>query len=210
MKIPNSPTASMGIDILSFKDSKNLLTDCKTLAGIKEIADYLKKPASDNKIVLYIVLLYSSDSILNRKPVEGLEQRKRKAADLVEFKTLKDGKFVAKVEESLFQLGDENIIDMIFGLLRFQNDSLWMEIVATESMIDQYVKGMLKRIDIDDEKKGIDALEKKSKLRQEVRSMNKDLKIMYSDFYRDHEDLKEKTKSMVRSNSIESRVMANA
>lgn len=208
-----SPTASMAIDILSHKDSKYLLEDCKELKNVEAIVKYLSQPDRDGerkKVVMYVVLLYSADSVLNRVPQIPLEERKLKAADMVGFERNSKDEFKSTLVDRVFKFEDDNVFEMVFGFIKYQNNSLWMEIVATENMLDDYIKGMMKKIDEKDDKKNLDALNVKTKLRQEVRSINEDLKQMYKDFYRDHDDFKEKARTRVKRNSIESRVLKTA
>ena len=202
-----SLTEGMSIDILSECD--DLFEKFHELTNIVEMVNYMKggdKGKWKSKVIKYIVLLYSFDSILNKRPVIELNERKMKAADMVGFTRHKGGDFEKRTKE-LFDLDDSNYIDMVFGFLKYQNETLWKEIVATEGMVDQYIKGMMQVVDMDDDKKALEALNVKSKLRQEVRNMNQDLKDMYRQFYKDHSDVQEKVVTKKKSDSIESRVI---
>lgn len=112
--------------------------DVFTMDKIREIPcfeAYRKDPdpsLDPSKVVKYIVLLYSQDSILNRKPMPPLAERRERAVDLSDLKASDQ-----TVIDNLFDLFNEKIRDVIIDYLIYQNRSVWTERCIIEAQIQE-------------------------------------------------------------------------
>lgn len=202
----NTPTEGMSIDVLSYMGKKHLLEECPELKDIKGIANYLSTPDRDgyrNKVVIYIILLYSQDSILNKLTQLSLRERKMKAAEYAELPKDKKGEFTRRVSKDIFELNGDGVVECIFDYLKYQNNYLWTLICTNEALLDQYTYSMFKTIEMDDAKKENEALVKKRDMRKEMREITQDLKEFYKEFYKDHKDVKDH--EVTKKRSIEER-----
>ena len=165
------------------------------LAKIKEITLYNRTgKVTDrefrNKAIKYMVWLYSSDSLLNSKPVESLVDRKFKAAHLAGFLVDKDSNmFPDRIINDLFELGDTEFVDAVLGFLRFQKQDLWSEIIVSEEQHYEAMQLRLKRV-TGSGKSTMEAADLKKKLRLECKELMMDIRSYWDEFWEDHLDLK--------------------
>ena len=163
-------TSSMEIDILSVEGNKDVLHEIKSLNRIESFKNYkgtLGGGMDRNKVIKYIVLLYSKDSILNEKVAVPLEDRQLKAADLAKFDRDKNNNFKDKrVQEWLFELKNDEIFEMVFEFLIFLDDALWREIVTLEHELKEYHMLRMKPLEGKDDKDLMTATEKKREVQE--------------------------------------------
>ncbi len=136
-----SPTSSMSIDIL--KDPEDVFAN-ENLCEIKCFLDYQKSPETSldvDKVVIFVVLLYSKDSILNKKPMPQLKDRKNKAAILAGLNPEQ-----TEVQELVFGLISSSVRDLIIDYVLYQNDPDWEERVVVEAQLDENVRARMKPI----------------------------------------------------------------
>jgi hypothetical protein len=205
-------TEKMAIDILSAIDGEDLLHKFPQLRRVKAMADYggsLGGGFDRNKIIRYIVILYSADSFMNKKPVVPLQERQYKAADLAGFIRDQEGRFKEVVETSIFQLQDPKVFEMIFQYLMFQHNVLWREICTCEHELEEFHRLRMKPVVADDDKDIIAANEKKDKLWKGCQDRIKYLESCYSKFYNDDAEMKTHTKKAQKRNSVEDWAMEN-
>ena len=134
----------MLIDILEFKSDP---LACPGLADYREFHDYIPDQIDKNKLIVYVVLLYSRDSILNTRPIPPLKDRARKAAFMADFNP-DDQVFKDKVIE----LGSNKVRDLIISYLISQNSLLWQERCIVEAQIMENHRIRFKPIDKNDRK----------------------------------------------------------
>lgn len=203
-----SPTHSMTFDVCSAPDKENILNVFPELRNVYEF----NLPCGDNefknKLIKFIVLLYSEDSILNQKPPIEIDERKRRAAYLAGFQRHANNRFSDEVEDAVFALNDENVLTLVLGYLKFQNKILWTEIITTEQQwwenIQLRIKGVRLEAGEDYDKMYKTASYYKVNLRKEGKSIKDDLLEMYKDFYGDHDDLREKMNQTEKRANLES------
>lgn len=126
-----SPSASMQLDVLSCKDPFSL----RELFDIKCFLDYRDDPEESldvNEVVKYVVLLYSKDSILNKKPMPPLDERRSKAA----FMAGLDPEDQA-VKDIVFDLMGPRLRTLILEYLIYQNQMIWSERCIIETQIQE-------------------------------------------------------------------------
>ncbi len=209
-----SPSASMQLDVLGAKPGEDLLEYCPRLKDIRCFVDYLKDPdpvIDKYKLIAYVVLLYSKDSILNRKPMEDLPNRRLKAARLAGLDAENED-----VIHRVFELGqteekktktDENgkeyiettykdrISDLVCSYIIYQGHYDWSDRVAIEAQMDENLRIRLKSIEsTKGDKDIIEASTKKYLLTDHFSEYKAKLKKLDSEIFTDHENVKEKTK----------------
>lgn len=134
-----------------------------------------------NKLISYIVLVYSHDSFLHQNhkyKFETFDRRLIIAADLVGFERQASRKNVFKnqIQERLFKLEDDEFIKMVLEYLRFQSKAEWSEwcILQHELMENNHIR--LAPIKEDKDKDQIAAQEKKAKFREQSEKIREAIK----------------------------------
>lgn len=191
-----SLTSSMELDILSYDQGTDmsLLNTFPVLDKIPHIRNYVtadRRRARELDII-YMVLLYSPDSILNTRPMAELEERKMKAADLAGIVRKQTGEHTDRTKNRVF-IPSTDFADVIFEYLISCNNAIWKEIVVDEIMYEQYQRRIIEPMPIkgeDTAKAQIDTLKVKTALRNTTKAMRDDLKGLYREFYADHDDIK--------------------
>ncbi len=193
-----SPTKESRFDVCAIPDGENVLHNIPQLKKVKAFVDYkgsTKGGLNQDKVIKYIVLLYSDDSPLSKKPLAPLEDRKYHAADMAGFKREKKTEdFREKIIEQLFLLNDEDVVNMVIEYLTMLHNDVWSEIVITQQELEEYRRIRIAPVSAQYDKDLIMAIEKKDKLRASCDDMIKKLKEYTDIFYGDHNDLKSKSK----------------
>lgn len=143
------------------------------------------------RAVNYMIWLYSSDTILNTKPVEPLRDRKYKSLDLAGFKmdrAIND--YSEQIKEQIYDLLDEDFVEMVLRYLVFQKNDLWTEIVVSTEQHHEVTRLRLQPVTGKDSKATMDAADTKKKLRIESKELIMDIKQYWDQFWEDHIDLK--------------------
>lgn len=202
-----SLTKDMRIDVLPYLDGDgSLIQYLPELEDYQSFVDYIEHPLHGlpaNKVIAYIILLYSSDSILNGHPMPDLKERMERAAELSGFPKSKKG-FRQEVNDILFTLEDEDhrLLNMVFEYLVKQNNLEWEEIVATERHRMNCIHSLM-----DANRNDPKSLKDKKDLRNEIASMTSELKRKYSDLFEKNEDLIAKGRELVTRDFIEDRAV---
>lgn len=121
--------------------------DVFSMGRIREVPcfeAYRKDPDSSldpSKVVKYVVLLYSRDSILNRRPMPPLTERREIAAGMSDLDPSNQD-----VIDNLFDLYSEKIRDLIIDYLIHQNVILWTERCILEAQIQENQRIRLKPV----------------------------------------------------------------
>lgn len=201
-----SPSKDMRIDVIPYiGESLPITKYLPELAQYKSFVGYEERPIDGlpaDKVIAYIVILYSSDSLLNGHPMPPLNERMERAAELCGFKKTKKG-FAEQVTKMLFPLNDGNdqLLDMVFEFLIRQNNLEWEEIVAIERLRYNYLRSMVDNSGLDDPNK----LKHKSTLKHDVMAMSSELKRMYSELFEKNDDLIALARDAVTRDFIEDR-----
>lgn len=161
-----------------------------------------------NKLIAYIILVYSHDSFLHQGKYKFEDFKKRLiiAADLVGLDrvvkrgTKKFGKisgeekvfdFQKDVDERLFELYDEEFALMILEYLKFQSQSEWSEwCILNHELMENY-KIRLAPIKEDKDKDQIAAQEKKAKFREQSEQIRESIKTYELKIFGDNERLRQ-------------------
>lgn len=201
-----SLTSKMKLDVCKPSNTLNVLRTCPQLKEIPAIFAYLKPnhKSHRDRVVKYIVILYSPDSPVNKTNTSiSLEEKKRQAAHMAGFVPDQDGNFsVIRIQEELFKLTKLEVFEMILGLLKWYHNYEWTQLVVCESLIEEYTRKLLAHTNIDDEKKEGEAIAKKKLLREELHDTIQQSKKLWNDIFTEHEDVKKKAQ---RRGSLEER-----
>jgi len=215
-----SRTKSMQFDVDSVPDGEDIISRMKELEEIKAFTSYkgtLGGGIDRNKTVKYVVLMYSHDSIFNKKPAYEVSERQMRSADLAGFPRNRNGEFDDKVIEKLFYLQDEEILNMIVEYLYYQRKPIWREIVTCEQELQEFTRLRMKPVDNVVIKRGktetsqstvsdkdiIAGAEKKDKLWKGCQDRVKYLKECYAEFFMDDAGLRNKIET-AKPTSLES------
>jgi len=200
-------TDKMRIDVLSLIKEKNMSNKFPQINKWKPYLLYMEKPLQRlpfRETFAYIFLLYSNDSILNKEPMPPLHERQAQAADLVGFRKTKGGDFSIEVQDILFNLNHQILVDLVFHFLIYQGDKEWHEIVTSEKLRQSYLKNLLSPVEHEDPKKVSDTLMVHGKLYDNIESINKRLKIKYKEMFGDVERLTNYASKEIQMATIES------
>lgn len=188
----SSPTTSMKIDILSYVNDKSLFKKIPVLSRFKNFVEYWEDPTDKlpaNKVIAYVILLYSEDSVLNAQPMPILNERQKMAAEMCGFNKLKP-----EQKELLFDLKDEKIFKMAFEYLVYQKNEDWQYMISVETARLQCLKDMM-----DPNKKATD----KNKLRLMAKDYADEIKLLTDEIFYDHNKLKDLAKEKIWGDTIE-------
>lgn len=229
--VEESPSACMTIDVLSVEAGQDVLNSIKGLNRIEEFRCYggsLNGGLDRNKVIKYIVLLYSKDTILNERIPIPFAERQMKAHDYAGFDRIKKtGEINQEIEDRLLLLNDDDLFDMVFAFMRFQNYNEWREIITLEHEIEELHKlrmrpiaeftkvtvsakegGGSKKVPVSD-KDIMEAQKKKDTLWKGYQERIKELNVLYKTFWGEDESALKKSKSKGKT-SIESWAEDNA
>jgi len=170
-------------DLKSYTEARKYL---KGINGLRELNEFCstKIHLPFIQTVKYIILLYSSDSFLNKKPMRPLEERQIRAAQVAEFPKGDDGKYHSQITHTLFPLVSEQVFNFVFNYLVYQKDYVWSEICTLEHQI---LENQRHRMSISEEMKDI---EKKATLTKHNKDYHAALKEYKAEFYGDHEEVR--------------------
>jgi len=175
------------------------------------------------EVMTYVVLLYTKESFLNKKPMEPLKDRRVKAANIAGLSSDSD-----TVKDKIFDLGSDKIRELILGYLIQQNQMIWMERCIIEAQIlenqrirfkpitnkvvapvagkkkkgEEDIDSGGKNIELDDDKYIVEASSKKAILTDHFSKYFDLLKKYDLEIFQDHEDVKaavKKTRTTIES-----------
>lgn len=202
----------MLIEILKHKDRPfSIRAVAEHAAFVNYKADQEQSLPLDS-LVSYVILLYSKDSILNKKPMLPLAQRRKAACLEVDLDPNDEN-----VKSLVFDLQSEKVRDMILEYLFSLNEYLWAERNILEIQIQENHKLRMKPIknktaqapkkkkkpveeefdlDDDDEREDddkylLEASDKKSKLTDHFEKYYALLKKYDAEIFGDHDNVKE-------------------
>jgi len=180
----------MRYDVDSVSSREPLIFHIPELAKLESFKNY---PGTHGKelnadwVAKYVVLLYSEDSILNKRPMPPLKERKEQAATIAGF-VKKSENWNKNIQNKLFNLESDYVVSMVFEFLIHQKNYIWTSICATEQTIDEYLKIAFTQIKKEDE--GYNLMDAKRK--KELMDLNKelivDLDSYYKEFFKGHEE----------------------
>jgi len=157
----------------------------------------LKKIKLSDKVVRYIIFLYSKDTGLVHEHPSDLQARKDQAARDAGFQ-LYAGKWPAEIQE-VMDIRNQDAYTFIMAFLRKQKHNIWTELCVTEQELFEFQslrfatigsdKSSKKKKTAEEDKDILVAAEKKEKLLKACNDRIKHLEVLYEQFYGDNKDL---------------------
>lgn len=187
----------------------------RILQDVECFLNYEREPEQGlpvKELMTYVVLLYTKESFLNKKPMDPLKERRVKAANIAGLPI--DSQ---EVKDLVFDLGSEKIRDVIIEYMISQNQMLWTERCIVEAQIEENQRIRFKPIQNKftvakkdggsteletDDKTIIEASVKKKTLTQDFSIYYELLKKYDQEIFQDHDDVKsmvKKTRTTVES-----------
>ncbi len=161
----------------------------------KSFPNLFKGVKLPDKVLRYIVFLYSKDSGLTQEFQSNLQERKEAAAIDAGYQKV-DGKFPKEIQE-VMDIRNHDAFEAIMDFLKSQKHHIWTEIVVTEQELFEFQSIRLapigekktKTTTAEEDNEILAAADKKGKLMKACNERIKQLEILYEQFYGDHKEL---------------------
>ena len=144
--------------------------------------------------VVFIILLYDKNSFLNKKPVEHLQNRILKAAKLAGLDAENE-----HIQEAVFDLDNEAVLNTVVDFLIEQNDADWSDRCAIASQMRENLRIRFKPIEKDKADKEITT---KHLLTSQYTDYKNNLKKLDAEIFLGHD--KVKNEAVRKRSTIES------
>lgn len=169
----------------------DLLRVWPQICDIKHFAEFLNKQRAaeqDDRVpvretIVYVILLYSKDSFLNKKPIEALQSRIVKAAKLAGL----DGEDEL-IQNAIFYLGNGYVRDLVVDYLISQNIPNWSNRCALDAQMAENLRIRFKPIQ--SEKANNDILNKHT-LTEHYRDYANEIKKLDAEIFLGHENVRD-------------------
>lgn len=177
-------------DVLSLPPG-DILAAWPGVTDIRSLAEFIvrqKDVEQDERVpiretIIYIVLLYSKDSFLNKKPVEHLQNRILKAAKLAGLNPEDE-----KIQRAIFDLDSEEVRNTVVDYLIEQDDSNWSNRCAIAAQMAENLRIRFKPIE--KEKADKDIINKHL-LTQHYRDFSNEIKKLDAEIFIGHDKIKD-------------------
>jgi len=164
-----------------------------SIEGIKEFEQisYVLIPKNERiKTIKFIIFMYDKNSPLVSAYSE-IKARKKKALELLDINLKNNNELYHK----LTQFEDEGLIEVVAQMLRKQNDSIFSILVSQEIFLEECLRKVLQPLEVTDDKKGLEALEKKAKISEAMEKVVDRIEKYRSKFFRNDEELETKVRN---------------
>ena len=177
-------------DVLSLPPG-DILAAWPGVTDIRSLAEFIvrqKDVEQDERVpiretIIYIVLLYSKDSFLNKKPVEHLQNRILKAAKLAGLNPEDE-----KIQRAIFDLDSEEVRNTVVDYLIEQDDSNWSNRCAIAAQMAENLRIRFKPIE--KEKADKDIINKHL-LTQHYRDFSNEIKKLDAEIFIGHDKIRD-------------------
>lgn len=139
---------------------------------------------ADNNLIKYVLYMYDLNTPL-KEQFPDLKIRKEQAAVLSGYDLEKDN----EVLKGIFFFTNTKVISMCDELLRKQNNRVWSMIVSNEQTFFEYQTKLLSPVDGDRDKDILQALQIKSKIMDDLNTINDRLESYYMKLYGEDQEL---------------------
>lgn len=153
----------------------------KKYPKIKMFKSFDKAPET---LIKYVLYMYDQNTPLKEQFPE-LKIRKEQAAVLSGYNLVKDN----EVLNDMFFFRNEKLISMADEFLRKQNNRIWSMIVSNEQTFFEYQTKLLRPVDGDRDKDILQALQIKSKIMDDLNTINDRLESYYMKLYGEDQEL---------------------
>lgn len=139
---------------------------------------------ADDQMIAYVLYMYDQNTPL-KEQFPDLKIRKEQAAILSGYSLTKDDKFL----HDLFFFISEKLVQMVDEFLRKQNNRIWSMIVSNEQTFFEYQTKLLSPVEGDRDKDILQALQIKSKIMDDLNTINDRLDSYYMKLYGEDQEL---------------------
>ena len=176
-------------DIFNKEDFNKMIFNPFSIKGsIKKKYPKLKMfktfDSANDSMIKYVLYMYDQNTPLKEQFPE-LKIRKEQAAVLSGFSLIKDNE---KLHDVFFFLS-EQLINMVDEFLRKQNNRIWSMIVSNEQTFFEYQTKLLSPVEGDRDKDILQALQIKSKIMDDLNTINDRLDSYYMKLYGEDQEL---------------------
>ena len=176
-------------DIFNKEDFNKMIFNPFSITGsIKKKYPKLKMfktfDSANDSMIKYVLYMYDQNTPLKEQFPE-LKIRKEQAAVLSGFSLIKDNE---KLHDVFFFLSDQ-LVDMVDEFLRKQNNRIWSMIVSNEQTFFEYQTKLLSPVEGDRDKDILQALQIKSKIMDDLNTINDRLDSYYMKLYGEDQEL---------------------
>ena len=177
------------VDIFSESDFDSMFFNPYGIKGsilkkypkIKMFKSFLK---ADDKLIRYVLYVYDLNTPL-KEYYPDLKIRKEEAAKLSGYDLVKDKDFLYQI----FFFTDLKTLEMVDEFLKKQNNRVWSMIVSNEQTFFEYQTKLLRPVDGDKDKDILQALQIKSKIMDDLNTINDRLETYYLKLYGEDDNL---------------------
>lgn len=139
---------------------------------------------ADDQMIAYVLYMYDQNTPL-KEQFPDLKIRKEQAANLSGYSLSRDDKFL----HDLFFFVSERLVQMVDEFLRKQNNRIWSMIVSNEQTFFEYQTKLLSPVEGDRDKDILQALQIKSKIMDDLNTINDRLDSYYMKLYGEDQEL---------------------
>lgn len=139
---------------------------------------------ADDQMIAYVLYMYDQNTPL-KEQFPDLKIRKEQAAILSGYSLTKDDKYL----HDLFFFVSEKLVQMVDEFLRKQNNRIWSMIVSNEQTFFEYQTKLLSPVEGDRDKDILQALQIKSKIMDDLNTINDRLDSYYMKLYGEDQEL---------------------
>lgn len=139
---------------------------------------------ADDKMIAYVLYMYDQNSPL-KEQFPDLKIRKEQAAILCGYKLGNDSELL----QDLFFFASSKLVEMVDEFLRKQNNRIWSMIVSNEQTFFEYQTKLLSPVEGDRDKDILQALQIKSKIMDDLNTINDRLDSYYMKLYGEDQEL---------------------
>ena len=139
---------------------------------------------AENQMIKYVLYMYDQNTPL-KEQFPDLKVRKEQAAILSGYDLAEDSELL----QQMFFFLSEKLIIMVDEFLRKQNNRIWSMIVSNEQTFFEYQTKLLSPVEGDRDKDILQALQIKSKIMDDLNTINDRLDSYYMKLYGEDQQL---------------------
>jgi RNA processing factor Prp31 len=140
--------------------------------------------SADDQMITYVLYMYDQNTPM-KEQFPDLKIRKEQAAVLSGYNLVKDNEIL----HDMFFFQSTKVVEMVDEFLRKQNNRIWSMIVSNEQTFFEYQKKLLSPVEGDRDKDILQALQIKSKIMDDLNTINDRLDSYYMKLYGEDQEL---------------------
>jgi len=140
--------------------------------------------SADDQMITYVLYMYDQNTPM-KEQFPDLKIRKEQAAVLSGYNLVKDNEIL----HDMFFFQSSKVVEMVDEFLRKQNNRIWSMIVSNEQTFFEYQKKLLSPVEGDRDKDILQALQIKSKIMDDLNTINDRLDSYYMKLYGEDQEL---------------------